>query len=60
MQRRHWQNVKVLAPCLAVLGMMCGIVAYSPTLYRMFCAATGYGGTTQRVLEDTATLAARP
>ena len=31
---------------------MCGIVAYSPTLYRMFCAATGYGGTTQRVLSE--------
>jgi cytochrome c oxidase assembly protein subunit 11 len=28
---------------------MGGITAYSPTLYRMFCSATGYGGTTQRV-----------
>lgn len=28
---------------------MLGLVAYSPTLYRMFCAATGFGGTTQRV-----------
>ena len=35
---------------------MCGIVAYSPTLYRMFCAATGYSGTTQRVLSDSATI----
>ncbi len=56
MERRHWRNVKVLVPCIAVLGVMCGIVAYSPTLYRMFCAATGYGGTTQRVLEDSATI----
>jgi len=28
---------------------MGGITAYSPTLYRMFCSVTGYGGTTQRV-----------
>lgn len=28
---------------------MGGITAYSPTLYRMFCSLTGYGGTTQRV-----------
>ena len=27
---------------------MGGITAYSPTLYRMFCSLTGYGGTTQR------------
>jgi len=56
MQARHWRNVKVIAPLIAVLGVMCGTVAYSPTLYRMFCAATGYGGTTQRVLADTATI----
>jgi cytochrome c oxidase assembly protein subunit 11 len=41
---------------MAVLGVMGGTVAYSPTLYRMFCAATGYGGTTQRVLSDSAAI----
>ncbi|HUZ32915.1 MAG TPA: cytochrome c oxidase assembly protein [Xanthobacteraceae bacterium] len=51
--RKHW---KVIVPCLVVLAMMTGIVVYSPTLYRMFCAATGYGGTTQRVLSDTAAI----
>lgn len=56
MQARHWRNVKVIAPLIAVLGVMCGTVAYSPTLYRMFCAATGYGGTTQRVLSNSATI----
>ncbi len=56
MEPRHWRNAKVIVPCIAVLGMMCGTVAYSPTLYRMFCAATGYGGTTQRVLNDSATI----
>ncbi len=48
--------MKVIAPLIAVLGVMCATVAYSPTLYRMFCAATGYGGTTQRVLSDSATI----
>src|SRR5579871_3828142 len=56
MELRHKRNLKVLAPCIVVLGMMCGTVAYSPTLYRMFCAATGFGGTTQRVLSDTAAI----
>jgi cytochrome c oxidase assembly protein subunit 11 len=27
---------------------MTGLVAYSPTLYRLFCAYTGYGGTVKR------------
>jgi cytochrome c oxidase assembly protein subunit 11 len=46
-QRRR--NLKVVVPCLVFIGMMTGVVAYSPTLYRLFCAATGFGGTTQRV-----------
>jgi cytochrome c oxidase assembly protein Cox11 len=46
----------VIAPCLVVIGVMCVLVAYSPTLYRMFCAATGLAGTTQRVAADTAEL----
>lgn len=29
---------------------MIGLVSYSPTLYRMFCSLTGYGGTVQRAL----------
>jgi cytochrome c oxidase assembly protein Cox11 len=56
MEPRRRSNLTVIAVCVAVLGVMCGIVAYSPTLYRMFCAATGYGGTTQRVLADTAAI----
>ena len=35
---------------------MLGLVAYSPTLYRLFCAATGLGGTTQRAYSDSATI----
>lgn len=41
-------NRRVVFGCLAALSVMGGITAYSPTLYRMFCSLTGYGGTTQR------------
>ena len=53
-QRR--KNLRVVVPCLIAIGIMIGLVAYSPTLYRLFCAATGYGGTTQRALADLETL----
>ena len=38
---------------LAMLAVMTTAVSYSPTLYRWFCAATGYGGsvTVKRALE---------
>jgi len=54
MKLRHRKNLIVIAPCLVAIGIMCVLVAYSPTLYRMFCAATGLAGTTQRVAADTA------
>lgn len=41
-------NRRVVVGCLAALAAMGGITAASPTLYRMFCQVTGYGGTTQR------------
>jgi cytochrome c oxidase assembly protein subunit 11 len=54
MELRQRRNLMMIAPCLVVIGIMCVLVAYSPTLYRMFCAATGLAGTTQRVAADTA------
>jgi cytochrome c oxidase assembly protein subunit 11 len=42
-------NRRVVVGCLAALAVMASITAASPTLYRLFCKATGYGGTTQRV-----------
>lgn len=44
LQRRN-RNVALIG--LALILGMAGLVAYSPTLYTMFCKATGYGGTTQ-------------
>jgi cytochrome c oxidase assembly protein subunit 11 len=41
-------NRRVVVACLAALAIMGSITAASPTLYRLFCQATGYGGTTQR------------
>lgn len=35
------KNLKIIVPCIAVIGIMLGLVAYSPTLYRLFCAGTG-------------------
>ena len=40
-------------------SVMIGLVAYSPTLYRLFCEATGFGGTTQRTDAATGTVADR-
>lgn len=50
------RNLMVVLPILGIMCIMTGIVAYSPTLYRLFCAATGLGGTTQRVDADSATV----
>jgi cytochrome c oxidase assembly protein subunit 11 len=49
------RNLNVLLPCFVVLGIMFGLVAYAPQLYRAFCGATGYGGTTQRAFSDPTT-----
>ncbi len=59
MDSRQRKNLRVIAPCLGVIAIMLGLVAYSPQLYRLFCGATGLGGTTQRVNEDAAAVARR-
>jgi cytochrome c oxidase assembly protein subunit 11 len=48
-----------LAALCAVIGVMVTLVAFSVPLYRLFCAATGYDGTTQRVTADTAVVSNR-
>ncbi|MBR0754299.1 cytochrome c oxidase assembly protein [Bradyrhizobium jicamae] len=59
MDQRRRNNLNVLVPCLIVLAVMSGLVAYSPELYRAFCGATGYGGTTQRAYSDPTTTSER-
>lgn len=53
------KNLKVVLPCIAVIGIMLVLVAYSPTLYRLFCAATGFAGTTQRADSDSGSVSKR-
>jgi cytochrome c oxidase assembly protein Cox11 len=52
-------NLKVLALLGVILGTMTVLVSYSVPLYRLFCAATGYNGTTQRVAADDAVISPR-
>lgn len=41
-------KILTLAMSGMAIAIMVGLVSYSPTLYRLFCTATGYGGTVQR------------
>lgn len=59
MEPRYRKNLNVLVPCFIGLAIMFGLVAYSPELYRAFCGATGYGGTTQRAYSDPTTSSER-
>ncbi|MBS0233375.1 MAG: cytochrome c oxidase assembly protein [Proteobacteria bacterium] len=51
--RSSRNNRRAVFVCLGALAVMGSITAASPTLYTMFCKATGYNGTTQRVLANT-------
>jgi cytochrome c oxidase assembly protein subunit 11 len=42
------RNALLAVLLVAVIAGMGGLVAASVPLYRLFCAATGFGGTTQR------------
>lgn len=49
MKKLH-KNTRILLGLLVIIGVMIGLVAVSPPLYRMFCRVTGFGGTTQRTV----------
>lgn len=51
MKRFHRGRATSVAIAIVLMSITTAAVIYSPTLYRMFCAATGYGGTTRRALE---------
>ncbi len=44
------KNTRVLFICAMLVGMMIGIVSQAEPIYRMFCGATGFGGTTQNAV----------
>lgn len=50
MSDRRFRHAKILAVTGILLAIPTGLVSYSPTLYRMFCNLTGYGGTVQRAV----------
>jgi len=50
---RTRNNVPLVASLTVVVAVMIGLVSYSPTLYRMFCAVTGYGGTVNQAQAAT-------
>jgi len=52
------KRVTVLA-LLGVLGVMVGLDVAAVPLYRLFCAVTGYGGTTQRAASAPGSESAR-
>jgi len=54
LQRRRVGRLATLAGLCAVVAVMLTLVGYSVSLYRLFCQATGAGGTTQRADADTA------
>ena len=56
---RYRKNLNVLIPCFVALAVMSALVAYAPQIYRKFCGATGYGGTTQRAYSDPTTTSER-
>ncbi len=56
---RERQRVLIVSGLLAAIGVMVTLVSYSVPLYRLFCAATGALGTTQRVAADTARVSDR-
>ncbi len=48
--KRLPKNTRVLLTLAAFVGLMIGLAYASVPLYYMFCRATGFGGTTQRVI----------
>jgi cytochrome c oxidase assembly protein subunit 11 len=48
-----------LAALCGVIAVMVTLVGFSVPLYRLFCAATGYAGTTERVAADRAVVSDR-
>ncbi len=48
------KNTIVLFALAAIVGVMIGIVSQAEPIYKMFCGATGYGGTTQNAVSAPA------
>ncbi len=56
LQRQQRSNATVATACVAFLVCMIGAAYAAVPLYRVFCQATGYAGTTQRVRQYSDTI----
>ena len=56
---RQGHKIRTVILLACVLAAMLTLVGFSVPLYRLFCAATGYSGTTQRVADDTGKVSPR-
>ena len=54
------RNQRVGFICLAVVASMVGVAYAAVPIYQIFCAATGYGGTTQKSAGNPKGVIARP
>lgn len=59
LRRQRRRNAQVVFGLLALIGVMATLVAFSVPLYRLFCAATGFGGTIRRADNAGGILAGR-
>lgn len=57
--RLKGRNAMVAGALCVIIAGMVGLVSYSSTLYRLFCEATGFGGTTKRVEAASAAISNR-
>jgi cytochrome c oxidase assembly protein Cox11/cytochrome c2 len=57
--RGNGRNKIIALACTLVVVGMITLVGFSLPLYRAFCEATGFGGTTRRAATDTATASTR-
>src|SRR3954453_333363 len=58
-QSRNRRNGRTVALLISVVAGMVALSFASVPLYRLFCAATGFGGTTQRAETAPTRIAAR-
>ena len=56
---RRRGRLATVAALGAIIAVMVTLVAFSVPLYRLFCAATGFGGTTQRAAAATGAVSDR-
>jgi cytochrome c oxidase assembly protein subunit 11 len=58
--RKTYRHGRVVAPLVLIVGAMGGLAFAAAPLYSLFCAATGYGGTTKRAAEQSHVAVDRP